>query len=161
MIDTAKVQDHRKLRFDRIPDLLAEIDRIVEADEAGRLKCSGNWSAGQAMGHVAAWIEYGYVGYPMKPPPWFIRFILRIAGKKYIRKGMPMGVKIPGVPEGTFGVEPMTTRDGADRLRKAAKRLEFGEATSYDSPAFGPMSFEDRIQLNLRHAELHLGYLHP
>ncbi len=37
-------------------------------------------------------------------------------------------------------------------------RLKNGEPCTHDSPAFGALSHEDRIRLNLRHAELHLGY---
>ena len=154
------VPNRRQLRFDMIDGLLREIDQIVAAEKEGRLKAIGHWTAGQVLGHVAAWIEYGYAGYPMKPPPWFIRVILRFQVKKYLRKGMPSGVRIPYVAEGTYGIEKMSVEEGAKRLRQALARLQQGEPAKYDSPAFGPMSHEDRIQLNLRHAELHLSFLH-
>ena len=63
MIDTGKVQDRRKLRYQSIDELLADMDRIAAADKAGKLRCTGNWTAGQAMGHLAAWINYSYEGY--------------------------------------------------------------------------------------------------
>jgi hypothetical protein len=72
---------------------------------------------------------------------------------------MPAGVRIPGTKDGTFGTEPLSTSEGADRLRRAFQRLLSDEPARYDSPAFGPMSHADRIQLNLRHAELHLSFL--
>ena len=53
----------------------------------------------------------------------------------------------------------MPLAEGAARLRKAVARLQAGEPARYDSPAFGPMNHEERIQLNLRHAELHLSFL--
>jgi hypothetical protein len=157
-MNTANVP-RRNLRFAAIDDVLAEIDRIVAADQGGTLKTVGNWTPGQIMGHVAAWIDYGYEGYPMRPPPWFVRFILRRMAKKFLRHGMPAGKRIPGVEKGTFGIEPLATAEGADRLRRAFRRLASGEPARYDSPAFGPMSAEDRIQFNLRHAELHLSFL--
>jgi len=159
-VNTAKAE-RRPLRFAGIDELRAEVDRIVKADQAGVLRCTGNWSAGQVFGHVAAWIDYGYEGYPMKPPPFFIRWILRRKVKQYLRDGMPVGVRIPGVPVGTHGVDELSIDEGAARLRKALARLESGERCPHDSPAFGPMSHDDRIALNLRHAELHLGFLHP
>ena len=55
-------------------------------------------------------------------------------------------------------VEPLTTQEGDARLRAALKRMQI-EPARYESPAFGPLSDSDRIALNLRHAELHLGYL--
>ena len=158
-VNTANTPGFRVLRFTTIGDAMAEIDRIVAADQAGKLIHTGNWTAGQVFGHIASWIEYGYVGYPMKPPPWIIRVMLRMRVKKYLRDGMPRGVRIPGVENGTFGIEPLSTAEGADRLRRAFLRLKNGELAVHDSPAFGPMSHPDRIELNLRHAELHLGFL--
>jgi hypothetical protein len=159
-IDTARVADRRRLHFNSIDDVLADIDRIVAADKAGTLRCTGNWTAGQTLGHLAAWIDYGWDGYPMRVP-WFIRLILKRKARNLIAGEMPSGVRIPGTEAGTYGVEVLTTDDGAARLRKALSRLKDREPTRFDSPAFGPMSYDDRIALNLRHAELHLSFLHP
>lgn len=158
-VNTAKA-DRRALHFANIDALLAEVNRIVSADRSGRLRCTGNWTAGQAFNHVATWIDYGYDGYPLGPPPFFIRWILRWKIKTYLRDGLPSGVRIPGVEGGTFAVEVVPTEKAADHLRRSLARLKSGEACPHDSPAFGPMSHADRIALNLRHAELHLGFLH-
>lgn len=163
IIDTGKVTDHRKLRFNTLDDLLAEVDRIVAADQAGRLRRTGNWTAGQIFGHLAAWMNYSYEGYPKgrARPPWFIRVYLRMRKKSYMRDGMPRGVKIPGVEGGTFATEPLSTQEGAQRLRSVIQRAKKGEPALHDSPAFGKMSEDDRITIQLRHAEAHLGFLKP
>jgi len=153
--------ERRQLRLETLDDLLAEVDRLVEADRAGRLRAAGNWTAGQVLGHVAAWIEYGYDGYPMAKPPWFVRLLARWYLKKMLRDGMQPGFRIPGVEGGTYGIEEMPVEQAAERLRRAVQRLQAGEPARYHSPAFGPMSEEDRIKLTLRHAELHLSFLLP
>jgi hypothetical protein len=158
-IDTRKVDAYRKLRFDSIDDCIAEVGQILTADEEGRLNSSGNWTPGQIMTHVAAWIEYGFAGYPIGPPPRIVRWILRLRLKKMLQGDMPRGVRIPGVKEGTIGMEDVPTREAGERLVAALKRLQDREEAPFDSPAFGPMSYDDRIRLNLRHAELHLGFL--
>lgn len=157
-IDTKHAQ-RRTLRFNSLDDLLAEVDRIVAADRAGTLRTTGNWTAGQALGHLATWINYGYEGFPMKVP-WFIRVLIKMKLKAYLRDGMPAGVHIPKVEGGTFGTEPLTIEEGARRLREAVARLR-REPARFDSPAFGKLSEEDRVRLNLRHAELHLGFMQP
>jgi hypothetical protein len=157
-INTRKVA-RRKLRFATIDEALGEIDRIVAAEQAGTLHTTGNWTAGQIMGHIAAWINYSFEGYPLRPPPWIIRFILRRLGRRYLRDGMRAGQHIPGIEGGTVGIESLSTAEGAERVRRALRRLTSGEVARFDSPAFGPMSMDDRIQLNLRHAELHLSFL--
>ena len=112
MVDTAKSQDRRSVRFETVEKALADVDRIVAADEAGTLRSCGNWTAGQAFGHVAGWINYAYEGFPLKTP-WFIRIILRMKLKKMLREGMPAGVRIPRVQGGTCATDAMSTEDGA------------------------------------------------
>lgn len=160
MIDTSKITDRRRLRFETIDDLLADVDKIVTADQAGGIRRTGNWTTGQALGHLATWLNYAYEGYPMKVP-WFIRILLRGKKTKYLRDGMPAGVRIPRVENGTFGTEPLSTPDGAEQLRKALQRLKSGNPARFESPAWGPMAHEERVAINLRHAELHLSFLHP
>jgi hypothetical protein len=159
-LDTTRVS-RRKLRFATIDDVLADMDRIISAERAGTLRCTGNWTAGQTFAHLAAWIEYAYEGYPLKRQSWVIRLLLRWMLPWILRNGMPAGGRIPKAPGGTYGAEPVPIREASERLRAALRRLVNHEPALYDSPAFGRLSDEERIQLNLRHAELHLSFLHP
>ena len=158
MVDTKK-SVRRSLRFATLDDLAAELDRIEAADNAGTLRATGNWTAGQILTHIAAWIDYAYDGYPVKAPPFFIRWILRWMLKSALRDGLRPGVKIPGVKGGTTGAELVDTRSGIERLRRSIGRLSSNEPVKFASPAFGEMTNEQRVTLNLRHAELHLGFL--
>src|ERR1051326_3150405 len=94
-VDPKKV-DCRTLRLSTLDDVSRELDRLEQADAAGKLRCTGNWTAGQCFGHLATWIEFGYEGFPMKPPPWPIRFLVRRQLRKYLKQGMPRGIRIPG-----------------------------------------------------------------
>ena len=38
-------------------------------------------------------VNFGYEGYPFKPPPFFIRWILRRKVKQYLKTGMPTGAR--------------------------------------------------------------------
>lgn len=156
---SAKLTKRRKLHFDSIGQCIEEIDRLVAADARGSLHSVGTWTPGQVLSHLAAWIEYGYDGYPIKVPPFPIRWMLRLLLPRILKSGMATGVRIPGTKEGTVGHDPLPTQAGAERLRKALTRLSDNEQALYDSPGFGPMSHADRIRLNLRHAELHLSFL--
>ena len=149
----------RQLRFASVDDVLLDIDLIVQAHHDGRLQPIGQWTAGQNLAHVAAWIEYGYSGYPIGPPPWPVRMIIRSMLGRYLKNGMPHGVRIPRTPHGTFGQDDMPIEAAAERLKAAFMRLKRREPCAFHSPAFGPMSDEKREQLNLRHAELHLSNL--
>src|SRR3989442_233125 len=98
-LDTGKVTGRRTLRFESLDEMMADVNRLADAERAGRLKHLGNWTLGQAFGHLAQWMEYAYTGTPLNPP-FFIRWILRMRRKQYIHGQMKAGVKIPGVEGG-------------------------------------------------------------
>jgi len=156
MIDTRKVQ-RRTLRFESISQLRDELARIEAAHASGTLRTLGNWSVGQILGHLAAWTDYAYDGYPMRPPGW-VRLLGRLMKGKFLRSEMPTGFRFRGAPEGTYGVEPLEFDDGMRRLRLALARLE-ATAPTMPSPVLGPLGHDEWIRLHLNHAALHLGYL--
>lgn len=159
-VDTSKAE-HRTLRFTGFGDLRRELDAIETAHRAGTLRTTGNWTAGQVFGHVGSWMSYPYEGYPdsVGHPPWIVRTIVRIFMRNRFFNGvMPAGVKIPGVQGGTVGQEPVSFEEGMDRLRQSIDRMERQPPTT-KNPLFGELSTADWMNLNLRHAELHLGFL--
>jgi hypothetical protein len=158
-IDTGKVQNRRALRFNSIDEALADVDRLAEAERAGRLVKLGNWPLGQSLGHLATWTEFCFTGTPLQPP-WFVKAIVRLRKKKYLTGQMPAGVKIPRVPNGTLGTEAMSTEQALARYRAVMERLR-GEAPTMPNVIFGPLNHDEWIQLSLRHAELHLSFLQP
>ena len=160
-INTGKVKDRRPLRFSALDEMLADVERIAAAERAGKLRRTGNWTAGQTFGHLATWINFAYDGYPpdMKPP-WFIKVILKFQKNKFVRGPMPSGVKIPGVEGGTKGTEPIGLDEGLTRLRSAINRLS-AAAPTHPNPIFGPMSHDEWKGMHMRHGELHLSFLQP
>lgn len=161
MVDTSKVLDRRTLAFTKLDEVLADAEQLAEAERAGTLRCSGNWTVGQTFGHLATWIDFAYDGYPKQVnPPWFIRMIIRLRRNSFLVGPMPVGVRIPRVPGGTMGTEVLPREVGLSRLRAALARLKAAPPEK-PNPLFGPLSHADWIALNLRHAELHLSFLHP
>lgn len=158
-VNTGKTTDHRKLRFTSIADLRAEVERVAAAERTGMLRRSGNWTVGQVFNHLATWMEFGWKPCPIRPP-FFIRWIVKGRKAKYLNEGMPAGVRIPRVEGGTLGTEPATLEDGLRRYMAAIDRTE-REAPMEPSPIFGPLTHQEFINGQLRHAELHLGFLHP
>ena len=155
-IETGKVTGRRILRFENIDQALDEADRLAAAERDGRLTQLGNWTLGQSLGHVASWAEFAYTGVPVKPP-FFIRWILKLQKKKLLNSPMRAGIRIPGVEGGTYAIVPMSTEEGLRRFRSVFQRLKH-EAPTMPSPIFGKLTHEESIALNLRHAELHLGF---
>ena len=123
VVDTGKVTTRRKLRFSSIDEVLAEVDRLVEAERAGRLGHVGNWSLGQTLGHLASWAEFAFAGYPSKPP-FFIKWALRSRKRQFIHEPMRAGVKIPGVPGGSFATDPIPLEEALGRMHRVMLRLK-------------------------------------
>lgn len=162
MVNTKAVTDRRSLRFNSTADYRLDIDRLEAAHKAGTLRASGNWTPGQAFAHLAAFIDFAYDGYPpeLRPPPRLFRFIFGLAKKKYFHGRLPVGIRIPGVKNGTVGADLVAINEGLTRLKRALSRLE-SSAPTVPNPVFGRLSHEDWTALHLRHAELHLSFLHP
>jgi hypothetical protein len=161
MINTKHVKDRRKLRFESLDEAVREAAALAEADRRGQLRATGNWSLGQALGHLAFWANAPFDGYPdLRRPPWLLRLVLPLFKPRFLNKGLPAGVRIPGPPAGTFGTDEMSTEDGLAAMRAGFQRMA-RQAPTKENPVFGPMTHEDWRKLNLRHAELHLGFFHP
>ncbi len=161
MINTKKVSDRRLLRFATLDDAVRDAEALAEAQRRGTLRCVGNWTLGQAVGHVAFWARAPFDGYPAMPQmPWLLRKLLPLFKYGFLNKRLPAGARIPGVPDGTFGVEPLAADEAVAQLRTAFGRLARQSPTA-PNPIFGEMTHDEWIKLNLRHAELHLSFLHP
>lgn len=157
-IDTRSVA-RRRLKFGSLDDLLREAERLAAAERDGRLVVMGNWTLGQMFGHLAAWAGYPYDGYPpsFTAPPWILRVILKRMKNKFLRHDLPVGFRMRGVKEGTFGTEALATAEGLRRLEASAARLKQSPPMLVN-PVFGPMTHEEWIAIMLRHGELHCGF---
>ena len=155
-VDTRTVIGRRALRFESIDEMMADVDRLVEAERAGRLRRLGNWTLGQALGHLATWAEYSYAGAPIKAP-FFIRWLKRLQKRSFLYGPMRAGIWIPGVQGGTLAAGPMPLDEGLDRMQRVMQRLKSDPPTAA-SPLLGLLTHEEWIALHLRHAELHLGF---
>jgi hypothetical protein len=158
-VETRKVTGRRILRFESIDELMADVNRLAEAERQGRLRRLGNWTLGQTLGHLARWAEFSYIGAPLKVP-FYITWIVRLRKRKCLYKPMRPGVRIPGVTGGTLATAPVPLEDGLARMRRLMERLKF-EAPTKPQVIFGRLSHDEWIALHLRHAELHLGFLVP
>jgi hypothetical protein len=159
VIDTSKVTTCRELRFATIDELFRDAEMLVDADHAGKLTRLGNWTLGQALGHVASWADYAYEGYPAKPP-WFVKVICRLTKQRFLNGPMPRGFRMPRVEAGTFAIDEMPAAEGLERVRRAFERLERTPPTA-PNPAFGRLTAEEWLRMHLKHAALHLGFFKP
>jgi hypothetical protein len=154
-IDTAKVQNRRQLKFDRLEDILAEVDRLNQ----GKVKTLGNWSSGQILCHLATVMNQSIDGSPVH-----FSLPLRILGRlmkgRVLNKGMQPGFQLKGQAADVLLPPPTNWEEGLSKFRAAIGRLQT-ETKREPSPFLGAMTREDWDKLHCRHAELHLSFLSP
>jgi hypothetical protein len=156
MRNTKNAATRRRLHFTTLDASLRDAESLAEAAQHGTLQATGNWTLGQALAHLATWVNMPFDGYPpMQPPAWWMRLLRPVITWWLVKKGFPAGVRIAGVVGGTFGIEPCDVDEGLSRLRAAYHRLQT-EAPTHTSPVFGSLTHDQWIKFHLRHAELHL-----
>jgi hypothetical protein len=155
MTDTA-INQRRQLHFTSIDDITTDAGKLAQAERNQKLRQLGNWTLGQACGHLAAWIDYGFDGTPAKFS-WIVRMLARGRRKKYLLEPMNPGGRLPRVPGGTLATDPLTTEDGLNRLKRACARLKASTPTRKHF-IFGPLKPDEWKNIHLRHAELHLSF---
>ena len=155
-VDTSKVT-RRPLRFSSIDEAIAEARRITALAQSGKIQYLGNWDASQILNHLAGWAEHAFTPNPVHAP-WLIKLLVRPLKNRFLNKGLPSGRHIPKIPEGTTHTEKGPVDQALARFEKAFTNLQT-EIPTQPSPVFGRMTQEEYIKLNLRHAELHMGFI--
>ncbi len=158
-IDTKTVQ-RRDITLTSLADISADLDKIEAAHQAGTLKTTGNWSAGQILEHISILMECAIDGFPSQmPAPMRWMAILLFKKKALSGEKMPAGFKLPKGASFLFPSETTTTDAGIARLRKALARIEAGERFTHPSPVFGKLSHDQWCTLQAGHATLHLSFI--
>lgn len=149
----------RSIHYATVDDMLADARSLAVATELEQL---GNWTLGQAFNHIAAWIEFPYVGFPPELViPSDMRENANAVKERLMTAPMAPGERLPGLAAGTLATEVVTTAVGLARLEHACKYLTGGRPTDlspFPDPAFGHVTRHEWTEINLRHAELHLSF---
>lgn len=155
-INTYRVAERRKLRFESLDDIDADVDRLAAASE---IRALGNWSSGQVLQHLATTMNNSIDGFPFAVP-FPVRVLLRLFMKRrFLTQPMPPGFKLPA-RAGSM-LPPETNWDGGlANFRLAIDRVK-QETRRCPHPAFGPMTIDEWNQTHCRHSELHLSFLLP
>ena len=151
----------RELSFHCTGCLKEELARIEDAHRKGTLTHTGNWTAGENLDHVAKAWEFAIDGFQSEVKvPWFIRLIAStMKGRMTSGKTLPAGFKMGKGGESFLPTPGTTVEAGLGRLRAVVDRLDAGTKCTKPSPAFGALTHDQWMRLNLGHAQLHLGFV--
>ena len=150
------MSEHRTLRFASVDDAMAEAERLAASD----VRTSGSYSLGQIFEHLARTFEI-VVGERFIPPASLpMRVMSRILKPLALRKAMT-GYKLPSQAQSVlWPTEDLTTEEGIRRLRETYEKFRSTEPLP-KHVFFGNMTRAQHEQLQCRHFECHLGFVHP
>ena len=148
--------EHRTLRFESFDEAMQEAETLP----AGPHHATGNFSLGQSLEHLARTLEIASGNRDAPPSTWIMRTFSRIIRPMVLRKAAT-GFRLPGPAQTVlWPSEEVSVKDGIARLREAAEKFRaFDGSTPH--VFFGKMSVAQHHQLQCRHFEGHLGFVHP
>ena len=159
-VDTTKVSERRKLRFESLDDISDEVERLARARE---IKTLGNWTPGQVFKHLSIVMHGSIDGMDFKLP-LHLRILTPIMvffmKKSFLQNPMPPGFTLPKKAMEFLIPPPTSMEEGLAAIRSGLQRMKT-EPHRAKHPFMGNLSSEEWTKLQCRHCELHLGFLTP
>ncbi len=153
--------ERRKLKFENLDQVKEELNRLL----SGGYTQTGNWNLSQICGHLHDWMRYELDGYPKATPP--IRLMLWLmkitVGRREFEKVIKGGFRdrLPTMPETVPDADAKSDAAGVEQLTKTINRLKDSNGPIIPSPLYGPMTYDEAVQLQLAHCAHHLRFLTP
>jgi len=151
----------RSLKYEHTDAMLGDVRSLLEAGYLSH----GNWTLGQACGHVADWMRYPIDGFPRPPLPirlllWTMKHTIGPSMKrKILAEGFSGGMAT--APQSVPDAAHFSDQQGLEKLQQTVEHVAAYDGPFHPSPLFGEMDKAMLITITLLHAEHHLGYLEP
>lgn len=157
LVNPRRVKGRRSLRFETFHDVVADVEQLVAANNCRML---GNWSLPVLINHLTMTMHASIDGFPSKAP-----FLIRLIGPMIKRsvvygKKLSPGIKLPAEAIPAAFPPGNSAHEALADLKSAFSRA-LTERMEADHPAFGRMTHEEWLLMQLRHAEMHLSFALP
>ena len=150
--------DRRELSFNSLADAVAEVERLA----SGEVRTTGNHSFGQIIEHLALSLDVGAGRLTAPKPPFFMKLMMPLIRRMVLNdKPLEPGVKLPAQGEAFFWPDKeFNVSEALDHLKDSVSHYQkHGPLEKH--PFFGNLTREQSEDLNIRHAALHLSFVHP
>lgn len=147
---------HRKLSFSNLDEALAEAERLAAADHF----TTGHHGFAQILNHLA--VANDMVTGKVIPPklPFLLRLLMPLVRSKILNRPIKPGFKLPKKSESFFWPNRSLTVDEAlAAFRQSVERYQ-QKGPLPVHPIFGKATREQIDLITLRHAAMHLGFVH-
>jgi len=154
-IETAKVKGRRNVSYATYEEFLAEAEKFSR----GEAKTLGNWTPGQIYRHLAMTMNASIDGFAFQFPVYF-RLMGWLLRNKIMTGKMPPGFQVPPTGEASLIPGPTSAEDGLADLHRAVARLR-KDPKRVPHPVVGTINLEQWDRMHLKHAEMHMSFIHP
>lgn len=153
----SKQSPRRDLHFDSIDDIVADLEMLTASD----VETTGQFTFGQIMEHLAITLDL-VVGKLSPPPiPAYMRWFARLGRPLVLSRPMSPGFKLPKQAQAVFWPDSeIDPSEAYAHLKESIDRYNMKDPLP-KHPLFGTMNREQCDQLQCRHFELHLSFVHP
>jgi len=156
-VNPRTVKGRRQLKFETFDDVLSDAERLVASQNCRML---GNWALPELINHLAMTMNSSIDGFAAKAP-FLIRWVGPLIKRSVVYgKKLSPGIKLPAEAVPVAFPSGNSSQQALDALRVAFARAA-RERMEADHPAFGRMTHEEWLLMQLRHAEMHLSFAIP
>jgi hypothetical protein len=146
----------RKIHFDTLDDAIADATRLA----AGPVTTTGNFSFGQILEHLSRAMDTVTGDLKPMPVPLPLRLAARLARPLLIARPFMSGFKLPANAQSLlWPSDQVDVATGLAALQKSVARFRQVEPLQ-PHPVFGQMNRAQHEQIQCRHSELHLSFVH-
>jgi hypothetical protein len=149
-------KDRRPLRFDNLNEVMADIDRLLQAHHT-----VGNWSLGQICNHLTLALRCTLDGFPPGSSlPWIVQQTLgKVAFKLILKRGRLIeGFKIP---DKYLPIKGLDAREEANTLSEVIREYQSTTTPLATHFLFGPLTKEQWLRYHCIHCAHHLSFAIP
>jgi hypothetical protein len=155
VMSTKTSGSRRTVRYSTLSDISQDAEQLLAHHHT-----VGNWTFGQICQHLAKTMNCTFDGFGFQAP-WFARwFIAPFVKNSLLIKPMSAGFKLQESGKAILPGDNVSGVDGLQQLKAAIERYSH-EVPTAPHPFLGNMASEEVVQLQLRHAELHMSFVVP
>ena len=154
----ANQPERRELKFSSLDEVVEEVERLATAE----VRTTGNHSFPEIVRHLA--LTHDMVTGKVKgpSPPWYVKLVIGLMKSRLMKdKPLAPGIKLPPNAEAFFWPDSeVSLADAIAHLKQSVENFK-ANGPLPKHPIFGEVSAEKNLSMNLRHAALHLSFVHP
>lgn len=153
---TATTSSRREVHYASLDEFLHDAQRLAE----GEARTLGEWTYAQILQHLSVALTASVVGFGFRGP-WLLRTLIGpMVLRRILKNGMKPGFRLKGAAQRLIPSDDVALPKALSKLRTAVERFQ-ESSTLAEHPVFGRLDRDQWTALHLRHAELHMSFVHP